>query len=162
MLVPGETLLFSPRGMVTATALKWSGYGRQLGGGNYCARDCRWSWRGLRTGRDGKRQQADQQYSVYRQSHNGFPRRLVGSTIRAPFLKRQALSLTRQFENNRPLQGPPDHHACASRFARPVAFIARRATDVSSCCSARVDAVADGELVALGNLSIVGASQLRN
>ena len=25
MLVPGETLLFSPRGMVTATALKWSG-----------------------------------------------------------------------------------------------------------------------------------------
>ena len=92
MLVPGETLLFSPRGMVTATALKWSGYGRQFGGGNYCARDCRWSWRGLRTGRDGKRQQAEQQYSVYRQSHDGFPRWLVGSTIRATFLKRQALS----------------------------------------------------------------------
>ena|ERR1700730_1483101 len=92
MLVPGETLLFSPRGMVTATALKWSGYGRQFGGGNYCARDCRWSWRGLRTGRDGKRQQAEQQYSVYRQSHDGFPRRLVGSTIRAPFPKRQAFS----------------------------------------------------------------------
>jgi hypothetical protein len=25
MLLPGEALLFSPRGMVTATALKWSG-----------------------------------------------------------------------------------------------------------------------------------------
>src|SRR6516164_11167298 len=93
MLLPGEALLFSPREILTATALKMERhirYGRQFCGGDHCPRNRRWSWRGLRTGGGSKCHCAEQQYSGCRQSHAGFPQPIIGSIILAPLLKRHA------------------------------------------------------------------------
>src|SRR6516165_4187048 len=80
-------------------------YGRQLGGGDHCPRNRRWSWRGLRTGGGGKCHCAKQQYSS-RQSHAGFPSTDNRSIILAPLLKRQVPSA--------PLGYPLAHIVCCT------------------------------------------------
>jgi hypothetical protein len=74
MPVPGATLLFSPRGMVTATALKWSGTSVTVG-----SLVAAITVRVIADGAGGVCALAEtasvsrpKQYSVYRQSHDGF------------------------------------------------------------------------------------------